>query len=242
MQLFSPEACGKVLHNELSRTMSCIIMEKMTVPGTTNHGKQEQHTCYMRDPFQVMRDQMPLARDHQISTMPRIWNTGDLGKKQGTSEASESRPHFMDTFFARIVFDCAGKHVIKSTEPRTVLHNHEGTEIPSFVGMVQFYTDKKTTSLKVNVSVAYPVDIVLLNCAGNYRRYLFDHGQNFLGFLAVSAAEQEKPFKLDDLGDCASVSGSDPVIQLTDQIPQTSQPNGRGVKIAILHAATQKVL
>lgn len=76
----------------------------------------------------------------------------------------------MDTLFANTVFDCARWHLMKSAYQRTVWHDRKDTGIPFFVGMAQVYTDRTTTSLKENATAAYPVYIVIINCARTYRR------------------------------------------------------------------------
>lgn len=108
--------------------------------------------------------------------------------------------------------------------------------------MVQVYTHKTTTSLKANATEGHPVHIVVRNCAGTYRRNLIDHGHTFVGCFLVSTAEQEELCKPDSVVNCTSISESNPVVPLTDEIPQTSQWNGTDLRIAILYAATEKLL
>lgn len=119
-------------------------------------------------------------------------------------------------------------------------HDHGGISIPSFVEMGQVYTDKTTTSLKANAIDAYPVHTVLLNYAATYRRYLIDHRHTFVGFLPVSSVEEKELSQPDNVVDCGFVSGSNPVVLLTDEMPHTFHRNERDVMVAILQAATQK--
>lgn len=55
----------------------------------------------------------------------------------------------------------------------------------SFVGFIQIYTDKISTTLKINSLVAYPIHFTLLNVSDKFRRYFIDHAHTLVCFLPV---------------------------------------------------------
>lgn len=197
--------------------MYYVNMEQMMVRGSANHEWKEQHTFYMWDRLKDMKAQMWLAREHQVNTIPRIWDTGDLRQ---IKETSGSRPHPMDTLFPRAVLKFLQQPVMKSVEPRAKQYDHAGSDIdiPSFVGMLQVYTDITTISEKENATGAYLVHRVLRNIAGRCCQYLIDHGHILVAFLLESTAEHENFSKPDGVVDGASVSASHPVVLLTDEM------------------------
>lgn len=68
--------------------------------------------------------------------------------------------------------------------------NNEPNQLTrSFPEVIQIYSHKTTTSLKLCVRFAYPSHVVWLNATERKRRYLFDREYTSLGFLPSGIAE-----------------------------------------------------
>lgn len=60
------------------------------------------------------------------------------------------------------------------------------------VGMTQIYSDKTAINLKANATVAYPVNVCLLNLSKEFRRKFIHHRYTFVELLPVPASGAEQ--------------------------------------------------
>lgn len=114
-------------------------------------------------------------------------------------------------------------------------------ENPSFVGFIQWYTDKTEPTLKANGIVAYPDLLVSITFSNVFWQYLVYHAHTEVGLLPVSALELSNKF--DDIESRAEKSVVPPLKEpLTNSLPTTSTKDSEVVKTEILHEAIRKKL
>lgn len=109
-----------------------------------------------------------------------------------------------------------------STNPNETWNDSRTSEVSSIVEMVRINTDRSTTTLNANATVAYPVHATLSNFLNEYRRYPIDHGHTFIGLLPVPTARQDHHASIDETLERKSVFDVSPVVPLLDELHQTS--------------------
>lgn len=166
-QLYPLEVCQKILNDVTFDIVSCMNMELRTLSSMANFGKKEQHIFYVQKSSEVIRAQIKLAREHQVFTMPCSWNVDDFWMMR---KICKSRTHITDTLFSKEILKCAWEHILNSADPLTAWQDWRGSGIPSFVGTVQVYTDKTTTSLKAIL----PSHIQCIFCSSTVRERIVD--------------------------------------------------------------------
>lgn len=97
------------------------------------------------------------------------------------------------------------KKVVRSAR-REVRWNSERKNLPrSFADLMQMYLDKSTTSLRIDVLVAYHVHAVRLNFTRRRRRNMNGHGHSLLGFLPAVAVKLREGDGEEDVDESMSV-------------------------------------
>lgn len=193
---------------------------------------------YMQNSLKVISVQIRLSLPNQLYMIPDFNDCRVLLSKNEEC----MRKITMDTLYSKEVFECVKEHLMIFTNLYAVWKNSRSFEIPFFVGMEQSYSNKTATTLKANATVAYLVQVVLLNFRKEYRWYLIDNGYSFVGLWPVSTAEQDQKTNLGDTLESRSGHNTISVVSLSDEPNQTSQRYGRDLKIAVLHERMQKIL
>lgn len=119
------------------------------------------------------------------------------------------------------------------------LEDNSTVNDPSFVRMVQLYTDKTVTSLKANAVVVYPVQVVSLNFTLEFCQFFIDHRLTFVKLLPISKTSiREEPVQLSqELSDTQI-----PAITMNDVFPRTTERSAKTVKSKLLHDFMQKII
>lgn len=63
---------------------------------------------------------------------------------------------------------------------------------PSFVSMVQVFTEKAVTSLKTNIVVAHPVNVLWLGFTKAFQCFLIEYGYTLARLLLVCTTTNEQ--------------------------------------------------
>lgn len=130
---------------------------------------------------------------------------------------------------------------LEATETFIVWNENLYDGAPSFVSVLQVYTDKVATILKANVTVTYSVSVILLNFNLNFRRYLIDHGQTMVTFLTASTTtEDENDYVNDRVRRQQSASPSEAPLKKLLQV--TMERDEKISKLEGPHDATRKTL
>ena len=91
------------------------------------------------------------------------------------------------------------------------------------VGFLQVFTGKTHTTLKASGVAAYPIHVTLQNFSDSFRRVCINSGISIIGYLPVKISKVSSPY--DD-----------------DNIPSTSTPRGRLIRMEIVHSAMRFIL
>lgn len=110
------------------------------------------------------------------------------------------------------------------TEKDTVVWQYDISVLgESFLGLVQFHSDKTVTKLKSKALIAYPVPAVLLNFCPQWRSLLIINVHAVVKFLPFGNVESRKGFVGDDATSIhgltsGSAVGVEPFVLLTLEV------------------------
>lgn len=148
---------------------------------------------------------MGLDQKYEVFKMLLLWSLNGSKEMHGTCE---SRALVMDTFLWVTVFEYVREQLVTLTQQLSVRHDRRSTAISSCIESIKVHTDEAAISLLANCKVAYPEDIVLLNCLRKHRQYLTDHGNTFVVMLPVCTGEQEPHSEIEDVVEWGYLHGS----------------------------------
>lgn len=104
------------------------------------------------------------------------------------------------------------------------MSNCEATQLPrSFAELTRTYSETRTTWLKFNALVTYPVHVLWLNSTGRRKKYLLTHGHALLRFFSAETAEMGVDDEVLEVRESTSLYELNPldVVFLLDLVMQT---------------------
>lgn len=112
---------------------------------------------------------------------------------------------------------------------------------PSFLGMVQVYTNKMASSLKRNATIAHPIHLLRLNLRIKCHIFFIAHGHTLMRLIHVPTFER-RTYGGDT---AASLTQSgirlSPAVRFSDELPLTSHRDAIDTKLKVLCKALHKV-
>lgn len=101
----------------------------------------------------------------------------------------------------RAVMDCPDRGVVWCS--------HDDTEVSSFAGLAQIYSDKSQTTVKASRFQFYPVRVTLHNVSEEHRRHCILNGLKIVGYLPVTFDHSRELDRVElqaliDLSECVS--------------------------------------
>ena len=91
------------------------------------------------------------------------------------------------------------------------------------MGFLQVFTDKTNTTLKPSGVSAYPIHVTLQNFSDSFRKVFINSVLSIIGYLPVKISKFSSPYD-------------------EDNIPSTSTPRDRLIRIEIVHSAMRFIL
>lgn len=176
--------CKEIYTSAFSRALTGLRFRTESVNSDFDSDSGRAHVFYKRDVKEVVCKQLELAQSNQAFFRP--FNRNSMTFKQ------VNKSHLMGTDLAKQVYCCVRSSVMRQVDGTALWVDNDLDNDHSFVGMIQVYTDKTSTTLKSNAIVRYPVHTELLNVTKEFRRYLIDHGHTLAALLPVSASQKEE--------------------------------------------------
>ena len=219
--------CGKMFRNS--------GFKETPVDTTWSDGTSGRTTMYMRDPLDLLKEQISVLEDRDGFTFRPVPKP-----RRADGTTYQSTP--METDHFHDVYNSVRRRVF-STADAKVIWNEDSPSTPrSFVGYLQLFSDKTATTLTSSAFVAYPLHAVLLNTTPEEREWLINNGYTIIGFLPVSISDfQSGPGDVEtaekDLVNDVSI-----IEPLDDDVRLTSTSEGREQNMLVLHNALKTAL
>lgn len=219
--------CEKMFHSS--------GFQQTSVDTTYPDGSVGQTTMYMRDPIDVLKQQISALEDRDAFTFRPV-------PKSRRSDGSTYQSTPMETSHFHDVYSSVRRRVFSTTDISVVWNDNIPSTPRSFVGFLQFFSDKTATTLTSSAFVAYPLHAVFLNTSPEHREWLINNGYTIIGFLPVSTSDSNT--EQNDMDSTAkdSLDGDSNVEPLDDEVRLTSTSNGREQNMLVLHNALKTAL
>ena len=140
----------------------------------------KQHILYKRNVIEVLKKQISIASSEDIDLKPR------------TLKSYEKKKTCMETRYIKELYDWKRKEVIMNGPNNVIFEDNELHNCPSFVGLLQCFSDKTAASLSANSFVAYPFHIVFMNFKPAFRDFLIEKGYTIAAFLPTTSEDSGK--------------------------------------------------
>ena len=163
---------------------------------------------YFRNPIDVLRQQLALANKDN-SFFRCVKRTNHQGERIFS--------HPLHTSFAQELETYIAQQVMAHPEDDVTWNN------TSFVGFLQLFSDKSSTTLKASAIVAYPIHLTFLNFSLPLRQHCIRNGLSIIGYLPVSSLPTHPS-------------------EISDSLPATSGTSLRNSRLSILHNSIQDIL
>lgn len=218
-------SCEKNIADRVGGKCKALQIRLGNVTCVTRSGLIENHLFNYRDTRDLIQKQLCFARDHQVILRPCM--------------EQSAIPHALQTRFCNDVYGSVRNYVQRSAIRTAFWNDCSNWENPSFVGMVQVYTDKTATTFKSNAIVPYPVHVVLLNFIPSFRRFLIDNGYTFAGLLPVCTSTDEHEEREEQMVE-HKIGKDRTVVPLSDALPARMIRDARTMKLQVLHDAMRR--
>ena len=149
---------------------------------TWSDGSSGRTVMYTRDPRTVLCDRFSALQENEdFIFRPLLKSSRPDGTPFQTSPMQTALFHNIYKSIRQRVFNC---------NDNLLFWNDKNPSSPdSFVGFLQLFSEKTTTTLTSSAFVAYPIHVVFLNTTPAKRDWLINNGYNIIGCLPISIFE-----------------------------------------------------
>lgn len=139
-------------------------------------------TMYARNPIDVLRKQIQACNESNTFFQPVCM----------VKDNARMFYHPLHTPFCEEVYKHTVANVMKDPSRDVFWHTDGANDSKSFVGYLQLYSDKSSTTMKASGLVSYPIHITLLNFHKEYRNTCIMSGETILAYLPVNISPHEE--------------------------------------------------
>ena len=147
-------------------------------------------TLYAKDPIQVLKQQLRLSNVHNTFFQP-------ISQNRQSPPGAFSHP--MSARLAKDITFRLKQNVISSANAASIWFDMKTHGTESFVGLLQLYSDKSSTSLKQTSITSYPLHVTFLNFSNSLRQHCISQGHTILAYLPVDIQEAVSDTELDPM-------------------------------------------